>query len=193
MSGQKEVVGTAMIDPTFFEEVRKMPGGEKLASCIQCGICSGSCTTSLAADFNPRQVIELIQLGLGDKALSTSSIWTCVFCRTCTVRCPQGIDIPELMGSLRIMAVSRGTIPREDRNLKFHQSFWKILNANGRLDTFRLYTRLADIQEIARSVPLGLTLLRKGKLTLRTPSMTHPEQLSKLTEIPKPSGEASSK
>ena len=186
MSGQKEVVGTQMMDPTFLDQVRKMPGGEKLASCIQCGICSGSCTTSFAAEFNPRQVIELIQLGLGDKALSTPSIWTCVFCRTCTVRCPQGIDIPELMSSLRIMAVRRGALPREDRNLKFHQAFWKILRANGRLDTFRLYSRLADMQEIARSLPVGLTLLRKGKLTLRTPSMTHPEQLSRLTETAKP-------
>jgi len=193
MSRQKEVVGTEMMDPTFFDEVRKMPGGEKLASCIQCGICSGSCTTSVAGEFNPRQVIELIQLGLGHKTLSTPSIWTCVFCRTCAVRCPQGIDIPELMSSLRIMAVSRGALPREDTNLRFHQSFWKILSANGRLDTFRLYSKLADMQEIVRSLPLGLTLLRKGKLAFRTPAMAHPEQLSKLTRISKPSEEASSR
>ena len=193
MSGQKEVVGTAMIDPTFFEEVRKTPGGEKLASCIQCGICSGSCTTSFAGEFNPRQVIELIQLGLANRALSTTSLWTCVFCRTCAVRCPQGIDIPELMGSLRIMAVKRGALPRDDRNLKFHQAFSKSLSANGRLDTFRLYSRLAGIQEIARSLPLGLTLLRKGKLVFRTPAMAHPEQLSRLTDIPKSGEEASSK
>jgi len=190
MSGQKEIIETAMMDPTFFDKVRKMPGGEKLASCIQCGICSGSCTTSVAGEFNPRQVIELIQLGLENKALSSPSIWTCVFCRTCTVRCPQSIDIPELMSSLRIMAVSRGALPREDRNLKFHRSFWKLLSANGRLDTFRLYSTLADLREIARSVPLGLTLLRKGKLTFRTPSMSHPEQLLVLI---KTSGEASSK
>lgn len=193
MSGQKEVVGTQMMDPTFFDEVRKMPGGEKLASCIQCGICSGSCTTAVAGEFNPRQVIELIHLGLGNRALSTPSIWTCVFCRTCTVRCPQGIDISELMSSLRIMAVSRGAVPREDTNLRFHQAFWKILRTNGRLDTFRLYSKLADMQEIVRSLPLGLTLLRKGKLAFRTPAMAHPEQLSRLTEIPKPSEEASSK
>lgn len=193
MSGQKEIVRTAMMDPTFFDEVRKMPGGEKLASCIQCGVCSGSCTTSVAGELNPRQVIELILLGLRNKAMSTSSIWTCVFCRTCTVRCPQGIDIPELMSSLRIMAVKRGALPGEDRNLKFHQSFWKSLSANGRLDTFRLYSRLAGMQEIARSLPLGLTLLRKGKLVLRAPAMAHPEQLSRLMEIPKASQEASSK
>ncbi len=193
MSEQKEVVGTEMMDPTFFDEVRKMPGGEKLASCIQCGICSGSCTTTLAAEFNPRQVIELIQLGAGNKVLSTSSIWTCVFCRTCTVRCPQGIDIPELMSSLRIMAVTRGAAPREDRNLKFHHSFWKILSANGRLDTLRLYSKVADMQEIVRTLPMGLALLRKGKLAFRTPTMAHPEQLSRLMEIPKPSKETSPK
>ena len=97
------------------------------------------------------------------------------------------------MSSLRIMAVSRGALPREDRNLKFHRSFWKPLSANGRLDTFRIYSSLADLREIARSVPLGLTLLRKGKLTFRTPSMSHPEQLSGLIEIAKTGGEASSK
>ena len=193
MNGEREVVRAAMLDPAFFDEVKKMPGGEKLASCIQCGICSGSCTTSLAAEFSPRQVIELVQLGLGEKTLSTPSIWTCVFCRTCTVRCPQGIDIPELMSSLRIMAVRRGALRREDRNLKFHQAFWKILRANGRLDTFRLYSRVADMQEIARSMPLGLRLLRKRKLGFRAPSMGHPEQVSRLMEAAKPSEEGPSK
>lgn len=192
MSEQREVVGSEMMDITFFDEVRKMPGGEKLASCIQCGICSGSCTTSLAAEFNPRQVIELVQLGLGNRVLSTSSIWTCVFCRTCTVRCPHGIDIPELMSSLRIMAVKRGALPLGDRNLKFHQTFWKILRANGRLDTFRLYSRLANMQEIARSASLGLKLLKKGKLTFRAPTMAHPEQLLRLTETAKLGEEVSS-
>jgi len=185
MSGEKEVIGPVAMDLTFFDEVKKMPGGEKLASCIQCGICAGSCTTSVAGEFNPRQVIELIQLGLGKKALSTPSIWTCVFCRTCAVRCPQGIDIPELMSSLRIMAVERGAVPHADRNLRFHESFWKILRSKGRLDTFRLYSRLAGIQEIARSMPLGLRLLRKGRVAFRTPTMAHPEQLSGLTETAK--------
>jgi len=193
MNAQKESIVPAMMDPSFFEEVKKMPGGEKLASCIQCGICSGSCTTALAGDFNPRQVIEMIQLGLSRKTLSTPSIWTCVFCRTCVTRCPHGVDIPELMGSLRIMAAKSGVLAGQDRNMKFHRYFWDILRANGRLDTFRLYSRLANIQEIVRTMPLGLTLLRKRKLALRTSGMIHPDQLVRLTETARTVEEVSSK
>ncbi|MBE0466695.1 MAG: 4Fe-4S dicluster domain-containing protein [Candidatus Desulforudis sp.] len=75
--------------------------------CMQCGLCSASCTVRGVMDLLPRQVMRLIQLG-NDKVLENRSIWMCTTCLTCTARCPRGIDIARVMEALRAINLRKG-------------------------------------------------------------------------------------
>ena len=50
---------------------------ETLKECMQCGTCAATCPVANEMDYTPRQVIHLINLGLEEKALNSSAIWTC--------------------------------------------------------------------------------------------------------------------
>ena len=48
----------------FVKEIMKVPGGENILDCIQCGVCNGSCPTRFAMDYSPMQIIKMIHLGM---------------------------------------------------------------------------------------------------------------------------------
>ena len=76
---------------------------ESVSMCMQCGVCSASCPNAEEMDLSPRAVIHLVQLGLLDRALDSSTIWTCSSCLQCTARCPRGIDLTRTMEALRLL------------------------------------------------------------------------------------------
>jgi len=81
--------------------------GQNPNLCMQCGMCSASCTGIGKMDLLPRQVLRKIQLG-DPGVLQCGSIWVCTACLTCTARCPRGIDIARLMEALRAINLRKG-------------------------------------------------------------------------------------
>ena len=81
--------------------------GQNPYLCMQCGLCSASCTGVGMMDLLPRQVMRLVQLG-DRKALENRSIWMCTTCLTCSARCPRGLDIARVMEALRVINLRRG-------------------------------------------------------------------------------------
>jgi heterodisulfide reductase subunit C len=51
-------------------------------------------------DLLPSTVIRYAQLGM-EEALDSKTIWICITCFDCEVRCPRGIDIANVMEALR--------------------------------------------------------------------------------------------
>lgn len=96
------------IDPDFEKEVEKMPEAEKITSCFQCGVCSGSCPIVFAMDYTPRQIAEMIHLGLKNEVLQSSTIWLCSTCYMCYERCPQGVKLTEVLNAIKNLAVKEG-------------------------------------------------------------------------------------
>ena len=88
--------------------VRGLRGGERVIACYQCGTCSGSCPTAPAMDLNPRRILHMLRLGLGERVLKSQAIWLCTSCYTCTERCPREIEIGQTMIGLRSMVVEQG-------------------------------------------------------------------------------------
>ena len=82
-------------------------GGERVVACYQCGTCSGSCPTAGAMDYNPRAMLHMMRLGLGERVLASRAIWLCTSCYSCTARCPREIKISDAILSLRGLAVNR--------------------------------------------------------------------------------------
>ena len=94
----------AALDRSFLEAVDPL---EKLRRCIQCGTCSATCPTAYAMDYSPRQVWRMVQLGLRDEVLNSSTFWLCTTCKACQVRCPRGIDLMDAMISLKEYAFDK--------------------------------------------------------------------------------------
>ena len=94
-------------EESLLAAVTALRGGERVIACYQCGTCSGSCPTAMAMDYNPRRILHMLRLGLGDRVLKSQAIWLCTSCYSCTARCPREIKITETMLGLRRLAVDR--------------------------------------------------------------------------------------
>jgi Fe-S oxidoreductase len=90
-------------------------GGNPLESCYQCGICTGVCPWNQLVNFPVRKLIHKSQLGIVD--FENEEVWQCVGCNACVDRCPRGIEIPQIMRSIRrvIMEVGAGVVPHSLR------------------------------------------------------------------------------
>lgn len=123
---------------TFVDEVAAEPGGEKINECIQCGVCSGSCTTVEWWEYPPRKIIAMIRAGKRHEVLSSSSAFNCVTCYLCTVRCPRGIKPAQLIHAVESIAEREGYRPKTP--------------------TLRLFQCLRDAMRQGRVWELGLAM-----------------------------------
>jgi heterodisulfide reductase subunit C len=97
----------------FKYEISKMHGGEKLMRCFQCGTCTSDCPIARFSDtYRPRQIIRMTQLGLKDRVLKSDTLWLCASCFTCTDRCPQDVEVANVIRVLRNLAAEQGYIPQ---------------------------------------------------------------------------------
>src|SRR3990170_8026178 len=88
---------------SFLSEVGQA-SGEKIQACYQCQKCSAGCPVAYAMDILPNQILRHIQYDHRGKVLSSKTIWICASCYTCSVRCPNNIDIAKIMDTLRNIA-----------------------------------------------------------------------------------------
>ncbi len=96
----------------FAEELSKIPGGEGISKCVQCGICTASCVISKATDkYRPRKIIQKIVLGKREEVLNDELAWFCMTCRLCEERCQEGVSPAEIFQAVRTIAAREGHIP----------------------------------------------------------------------------------
>ncbi len=171
------------LDPQFKDEVAAHLGGLDLAYCFQCGVCSGSCPTVAWMEYGPRRIMHMVRLGMADKVLRSHDIWFCVSCYSCTARCPQGIEIADVMASLRSLAIAKGLA--KDREATFSRVFVEVLERYGRMYEpellLRYYAAEAGLAGLLRQAGLGLTMLRKGKIALRPERIENTGELGEIS------------
>jgi len=81
----------------------------KAYNCVECGICTASCPVSrVNPDFSPRLMVEKLLLGPQEEILADRELWSCLTCRTCSVRCPSQVDYNEFMRAARVAAREAG-------------------------------------------------------------------------------------
>lgn len=94
-------------------------------------------------------------------------IWICASCQTCSVRCPEEIDIARIMDSLRKLALE-AKVPLGEKNVvKFDEIFLDSIRKRGRIHELELVIRynLASRQPL-KDAHLGPVMLTHGKLGL---------------------------
>lgn len=91
---------------------------EKLKYCFECGICTASCPMAelLPKDYNPRVLLEKIY-HTPDDALKDPALWLCAWCYRCYHRCPQKVNLPEILLSVRKIAKEQGKLEGFNRAL----------------------------------------------------------------------------
>jgi heterodisulfide reductase subunit C len=153
----------------FLEQASLVPGGERIARCIQCGTCTGSCPVSYAMDISPRMLIALFRAGEIEKILRSRTIWLCASCYMCTTRCPQNIKITDILYALKRTAMEKGLYPDRFPVYLLSKNFVRIVNRYGRnhelLLLFLYYLRRNPLQLFAL-MPLGIAMLRRGRVPL---------------------------
>ena len=158
--------GRAAVDPRLREEVAALLRGTDLTYCFQCGVCTASCPTVDRMEFGPRRLMHMTHLGMADAVLRSKDLWYCVSCYSCAARCPQGIGVADVLSSLRSMSLSRGMA--KDKEATFSRLFVDVLQRYGRMYEpevmLRYFASQPDLGDILDMAPLGLNMIRKGKL-----------------------------
>ena len=172
-----------MAQPTFFKKVKyekelkrdlaaevvATPGGEKIFSCLQCGTCGSACPLSVYMDYTPRKLIGMVREGFKEEVITSFAIWLCASCYECTVRCPSGIGVTEVMYALKRIAIREGIYPRHFPVPVLAKEFMKMLKGSGRTNEFWLVLRVllkTAPLKLLTSWPLGLRLMRRGRMCL---------------------------
>lgn len=150
----------------FRQQVEKI-SGQKVLRCYQCGKCSAGCPSFYMMDMGPRKVIRAVQLGLKEEALNSNSIWLCLFCYTCSARCPLEIDIAKVMESCRILANKERIAPPEKDVELLYRLFLRFLPVYGRFHELSLGMAYnIRGKHFLANVNLLPELLAKGKLSI---------------------------
>jgi quinone-modifying oxidoreductase subunit QmoC len=182
-----------MARPTFFQKVKyekelkrdlaaeivATPGGEKIFSCLQCGTCGSACPVSVYMDYTPRRLIGMVREGFKQEVVTSFAIWLCASCYECTVRCPAGIKVTDVMYALKRIAIREGIYPRRFPVPVLAKEFIEMLKGTGRNNEFWLVLRVllkTAPLKLLTSWPLGLRLWRRGRMCLTS------------SRIPKPAG-----
>ncbi|MFQ6088384.1 MAG: (Fe-S)-binding protein [Candidatus Methanofastidiosia archaeon] len=71
--------------------------GRKILTCIQCGMCVGTCPHGYAMQYPPRRIIGLLRAGMIEKVLRNPDLLLCVACYSCMVKCPRKIQLTHLL------------------------------------------------------------------------------------------------
>lgn len=162
----------------FFEKF----GGRKILKCIQCGTCSASCPLSAQMDHAPRELFALIRDGEIVTALRSKSLWYCVSCYYCIVRCPQEIPVTDLIYALKQMAVKHGLCPAEHKLPDMYNSFIRVVERYGRVNEPVLMARyaLSHPEDALGSLPMALRMFIKRRLDLFPSRVRQPDRIARL-------------
>jgi len=149
--------------PLTFDTLLQDIGGATLSGCFQCQKCTSGCPIAGGADVKPHEIVRLAQLGARQELLSSRFIWECTSCGTCEARCPQGVNLPAAIDTLRRLSREGGFVA-DPAVAMFNDIFLDIVHHIGRVHelalmaAFKLRTRRFT-QDVSK-LPM---MLRKGK------------------------------
>ncbi len=134
-------------------------------ACYQCRKCSNGCPVATVDGYLPHRVIRLQQMGMEDRLLDGEEIWICAGCGTCALRCPNGINVGQVVDSLRERSLASGRHSKKSRVPVFFSSFLQAVKLTGRahevtmLGLYKLRSR-----DLFSDLDSGLKLVLKRKL-----------------------------
>jgi len=167
----------------FLQQLANIPGGESIKKCIQCGCCTGSCPVSYTMDITPREVVALFRAGDMESILSSRTIWICASCYACSVRCPQGVKITDILYALKRVAIENKIYSKKFPIPALSKSFVFLVNRYGRsyeAGLILLYFLKTNPIKLLEMIPLFLKLLFKGRISVFPEKIEAKEKFSQM-------------
>ncbi|MEK7685094.1 MAG: (Fe-S)-binding protein [Verrucomicrobiota bacterium] len=84
-------------DELTLDNLLQTPEGGRIMSCIQCGMCAGTCPYGEYMAYPPRQIINMLRSGLIEEVFQSDSLLNCVACYACLAKCPRKIRLTEVL------------------------------------------------------------------------------------------------
>lgn len=151
-----------MYDTTFTHRVTQL-SNQAIVLCYHCHKCTSGCPVAEEMEYGPDQVLRMAQMGEKQALLSSHDIWLCAGCETCGTRCPNEIDIAQVMDALRQIALQEKAPVAEPDAYKFHRLFLLTVKYTGRLQeaymlgSYKVWSRnlIADMDSGAKMILQG--------------------------------------
>jgi heterodisulfide reductase subunit C len=127
-------------------------------------------------------LFAMIRAGYRDEALRSNTPWICVSCYHCVVRCPQEVHIPDVMYTLKSMAI-KAKLYRDSTAPDFSQTFVDMIENYGRSYEFGLATRhyLKHYPlRLPSMAPMGFGMLSKQRMGMTPRRIKNIDQLKKI-------------
>jgi len=172
------------VTASFLDEVAATPGGSQIRSCIQCGVCTGTCPMADEMEFPPRKVIAMIRAGMRDEVLSSSSMWHCLSCYMCYERCPRGVRPTEIAHALESLAIKYGYRAKGTTNPVMYRNFVGSIKNHGRVyefGTMLRYYMVTNPLSAIKMLPVAFKLLVHGRMPVIPESTRGKFDLAKIT------------
>ena len=99
----------------LMEDVRMKEG---LTSCMNCGVCTGVCAAAEFYNYDPRQIVTIVQTQDDDAIealMKSNTIWYCGECMSCRPRCPRGNTPGYIIQSLRALSQRLGYFAESEK------------------------------------------------------------------------------
>jgi len=149
------------------------PIREMVQACIQCGTCSGSCPNEFAMDLTPRRMWRMVIMGQSEKIFESRTFILCSACYSCSLRCPRGLPLTDAMAGLKRIAAREKLAPYR-RSTLCYKTFLESVRRHGRVREMEFMTlyfsALKNPFIPLQFAPLGMRLMRKGKVHPQLPS-----------------------
>ncbi|MBM3705884.1 MAG: heterodisulfide reductase subunit C [Actinobacteria bacterium] len=100
-------------------------------NCYQCGRCTAGCPLADVYEYQPNEIIRLVQLNRIDAILNSNSVYLCASCEICSSRCPQEVKVSAIMNHLRIKSWQNRSFKLKE-SLNFYRIFLGIVEKLGR-------------------------------------------------------------
>jgi len=130
-------------------------------------------------DHTPRMIFAMLRAGMRDDILRSNTPWVCVSCYHCVVRCPQLVHIPDVMYTLKGMAISANLF-KDSNAPDFAQSFVGFVENFGRSFEFGLASR-HYLKHYPLRLPgmanMGLGMLTSNRMNMLPKRIKNIEQL----------------
>jgi len=131
----------------------------KFLGCVQCGVCVGSCPSSMWTAWRARLLIRKMQLKSCENILSDESLWFCTTCYTCQERCPKQIPITDIIKVVRNLAVKHGYM--KDTHKRICSFFLTYGHAVPPTDEIKKIRKALGLAELPPTVCTDLRMLKE--------------------------------
>ena len=154
-----------------FSDAVAAVGEVDVSYCYQCGKCATGCPVAYEMDLTPTQLMHAIQLGLKNLVYNSKTMWLCASCLTCSVRCPQDVDIAEALDAVKILMQREKKKPQVPGVLKLFRSMTGNMKLFGRMHDLSMAAiyKLTALNISKEDMSMFLKMLRNGKFKIFPP------------------------